>query len=486
MKRNAKIIATIGPASESPEMLQKMIENGMNVARLNFSHGTHSEHQKKISKIRNISNKIGKSVAIIQDLQGPKMRIGDISEGKIELKRSEIVYFTHSNTVEKLQKEHQGKKIIPFDLPDFTKNFHVGNRILLDDGNLEMIVSDIKDDFIAAEVVIDGFLSSHKGVNLPGAPLQFSSFTEKDQTDLLFGLENDIDAIALSFVHNADDITRVKQFIKRNKPGRSDIPIIAKLERPEAMDNLKEILEVTDGVMVARGDLAVETSPSVVPIMQKRIIEEANAMGKFVITATQMLDSMIHNPRPTRAEASDVANAIFDGTDAVMLSGETAMGAYPIESIIMMENIIIEAEQHIKKWGHELKLAEPEFGDDDAISITRAAKELACDRDVSRIAVFTLSGRTALLISKNRPHVPIFAFTSNASTFTLLNMYWGVRPFLVPFSNTFEDMLNKVESSMLSTGSIEEGQQVVLISGFPVGEMRTPNLALLHTIKRKN
>ena len=290
-----------------------------------------------------------------------------------------------------------------------------------------------------------------------------------------------MDAVAVSFVRQAADIARVRQAIAQMAPNKVNLPIIAKLERPEALENLHAIVHAADGVMVARGDLGVELPPQRVPIAQKEIIATANHHAKLVITATQMLDSMIHAPRPTRAEASDVANAVFDGTDAVMLSGETAIGDYPVEAVKMMDAIVREAEGQFAHWGH---LAEMETSTtrDDARSLTRAARELAHERDVAAIAVFTQTGRTAVLMSKARPRVPIFAFTPEEGTYRRLSMYWGVIPQQVPFANTVENMLQHVEAALRAATPIEAGQQVVLISGFPVGAMRPPNFALLHTV----
>jgi pyruvate kinase len=367
------------------------------------------------------------------------------------------------------------------DVPNLVSSVSSGNRILLDDGHMELQVTDIGPNFIEARVVLGGILKSHKGVNLPGALLDIPAFTEKDRQDLIFGLEQHVDAVAISFIRTAAEVRHIRQMMLEIDPSASNIPIITKLELPEAIDNLEEILEVSDGVMVARGDLAVETSPSSVPIIQKRIIEAANRHAKIVITATQMLDSMIHNPRPTRAEASDVANAIFDGTDAVMLSGETASGDYPIESVKMMERIVLEAEEHFSSWGFCQDIKEQPTVDD-AVSITRAARELASDRDVSAIAVFTQSGRTALLMAKARPHVPIYAFTPEIDTYRRLGLYWGVTGMLVPYASTVESMLDHVDNAIIASTNLNIGDQVVMISGFPVGAMRPPNIALLHKI----
>jgi pyruvate kinase len=377
------------------------------------------------------------------------------------------------------------------DFPDLPQCVTPGGRILLDDGNLELVVVSIGDEQVETRVVVGGTLKPHKGVNLPRANLDIPALTEKDEADLAFGLEQGVDAVAMSFVRSGADVARVRNAIARLAPDKKDTLIIAKLERPEALENLHEIVEAADGVMVARGDLGVELSPQEVPIAQKQIIATANHHAKLVITATQMLESMINNPRPTRAEASDVANAIFDGTDAVMLSGETAVGKYPVKSVETMAAIIRQAEVYLPKWGHWSGELGPEasgvvtMGEtshDDALSITRAARELAHDLNVTAVAVFTVTGRTAQLISKARPRVPILAFTPNQRAYQRLSMLWGVIPCLVPFVDTLEGMLASVEEAIMTTTPIQPGQQVVLISGFPVGAMCPPNLALLHTV----
>lgn len=481
IKRKAKIVATLGPSSCSEEMVEKLILAGMDVARLNFSHGSHESHAERIRLIRQLSVKLNKSISILQDLQGPKMRVGQLPDGGINLQEGAKIRLFRTESDDAPAQITSDVITVPFDVPNLGDSLKPGNRILLDDGNLELEVITSDDDGILTKVILGGNLSSHKGVNFPSTHLNIPGFTEKDQEDLKFGLSQDIDFIALSFVNSANDIEVVRKFIAEQDPSRSDIPIIAKMERPSAIENLIEILKVSDGVMVARGDLAVETSPALVPVMQKKIIQEANNYNKIVITATQMLDSMIHNPRPTRAEASDVANAIFDGTDAVMLSGETASGLFPLESVAMMDSIVKEAEKNAAEWGRCIPDPPRELLDD-AASLTRAARELAQDRDVAGIAVFTQTGRTAQLMSKARPHVPILAFTPHPRTFHRLNLLWGVIPFLVPFSNTVESMLATVDAAIVSLTPLQPGQQVVLISGFPVGASCPPNFALLHTI----
>ena len=477
-RRNVKIVATVGPASEDKATLRALIAAGVDVVRLNFSHGTHEQHAAVLRRVREIGHRLGKAVAVLQDLQGPKIRVGRLPKDPLPLKAGETVVLYPEDAP---PPQETGVKAIPVDFPDLPRVARAGGRILLDDGHLELHTLQVEKPLVHARVVLGGTLHSHKGINLPGASLDIPGFTEKDERDLAFGLAQGVDAVAVSFVRSVADISRVRQAIAQMAPDQADLPIIAKLERPEALENLHEIIHAADGVMVARGDLGVELPPQRVPIAQKEIITMANHHAKLVITATQMLDSMIHAPRPTRAEASDVANAVFDGTDAVMLSGETAVGDYPVEAVKMMDAIVREAEGHFPQWGH---LAEMETTGtrDGARSLTRAARELAHERDVAAIAVFTQTGRTAMLMSQARPRVPIFAFTPEETTYRRLSMYWGVVPQQVPFANIVETMLRHVGAARSATTPIEPGQQVVVISGFPVGAMRPPNFALLHTV----
>jgi pyruvate kinase len=479
MERCAKIVATVGPASYDEPTLQRLLQAGVDVARLNFSHGSHEHHAEVIQRLRLTAKNLGRPICILQDLQGPKIRTGEIADGGVDIEVGQPLIITTSPIL-------GDGRTVSVDFADLPRSVQAGGRILLDDGNLELAVTAVADDSVETRVVTGGRLKSHKGVNLPGARVDIPSLTEKDEADLAFGLEHGVDVIALSFVRTANDIARLRRTIARLTPEQTPPPIIAKLERPEALDNLEEIMRIADGVMVARGDLGVEMSPEAVPIAQKRIIECANRHHKIVITATQMLDSMIHNPRPTRAEASDVANAILDGTDAVMLSGETAAGEYPVQAVKMMDAIVRQAEAHIGEWGHWKGSSLPEYekrsSQDDTYFMTLAARELAHARDVAAIVCFTRSGRTALLMSKARPCVPILAFTPDVHTYQRLGMYWGVVPHLVPHANTIKAMLVDVESVLMTATSIQPGQQVVLICGFPVDAVRPTNLALLHTI----
>ncbi|HRN50456.1 MAG TPA: pyruvate kinase [Anaerolineales bacterium] len=473
-ERRAKIVATLGPSSQDSTTLERMIAAGMSVARLNFSHGTHAEYAELIQRVRAAAEKLDSPVAILQDLQGPKIRVGDLANGSVVLTRGDWITLS---TID------DSDGAIPVDFAELPRFISKGNRILLDDGRLELRAGDVTETTIQAEVVIGGTLKSNKGINLPGAYIDVPGLTPKDEQDLAKGLELGVDMVAISFVRTADDVKRVRAFINEHAPApdRMDVPIIAKLERSEALENLNEIVEAANGVMVARGDLGVELPPEYVPIAQKQIIDAANQASKIVITATQMLESMILNPRPTRAEASDVANAIFDGTDAVMLSGETAMGGYPVETVRMMEAIIHESELHQAKWGH-WKGSEPSAEREDAISITRAARELAQDVNVAAITVFTESGRTALLMSKSFPRVPILALTPERKTYNRMAVYAGVLPIMVDLSHSIDEMLESIESTTLGLHELKPGQKVVVISGYPIGDMRPPNLVMLHTL----
>lgn len=476
MRRKAKIVATIGPATESEEMLEKLILAGVEVARLNFSHGTHEQHAERIRLIRKVSERLGVSVGILQDLQGPKIRVGELAE-PMQLAQGEVVTLFASGTSPSAN-DGMG---IPVDFRQLFDSVHPSDRLLLDDGRLTLEVLSVKNrNALSARVIVGGTLSSHKGINLPGVRLRISGFTDKDEVDLAFGIAQNVDAVAISFVRTADDVKKVRYAMERLSNGKRHPMLIAKLEKPEALDNLDAILENVDGVMVARGDLGVELPPERVPVEQKRIIRTANLDAKLVITATQMLESMITNPLPTRAEASDVANAIFDGTDAVMLSAESAVGKYPVESVQMMNRIVHEAESHFMEWGMAQHVTG--FEQSDAASMARAAQALADDKNVTAVTCFTMQGQTAWLMSKIRPRVPIIAFTPHIETAQRLAFLWGICPRLVPLVNSLEEMLDHVDAALLQSRIVEAGDQVVLVCGFPVGAVRPPNMALLHTV----
>lgn len=474
MSRKAKIVATIGPASDSEEKLEALIQAGMNVARLNFSHGTHEEHAARIEKIRRISKKLDHSVGILQDLQGPKIRVGELDAPILLEDGEEICFYATGD-----EKPTNLEKGIPVDFHELFESVHEDDLMLLDDGRLSLRVITVHARGLQAVVLTGGILSSHKGINLPGVQLRISGYTEKDKTDLAFGVKSQVDAVAVSFVRTADDMCLVRAEMEKFAEGPAPM-LIAKLERPEAIDNLDEILEVVDGVMVARGDLGIEMPPERVPVLQKMIIRKASAKAKIIITATQMLETMIHNPLPTRAEASDIANAIFDGTDAVMLSAETAAGKYPVASVKMMSRIVVEAETHINEWGTKLE-SMGGIGGGDQAAMSRAAYELANSEDVTAVTVFTAQGGTAWLVAKIRPVKPILAFTPYQKTYQKLTFLWGVEPHLAPIAHSLEEMITDLDKALRKEG-MQQGTQVALLCGFPVGTMQPPNMALLHTI----
>ena len=474
MQRNVKIVATIGPATASEEKLEALINAGMNVARLNFSHGTQEEHAARIEKIRRLAKKTGHAVGILQDLQGPKIRVGDL-DATLQLAEGEQICFYATGE----EVPCDAKKIIPVDFHELFEFVQEGNLMLLDDGRLSLRVESVHERSLQAVVLEGGPLSSHKGINLPGVRLQISSYTSKDKDDLAFGIAHGVDAVAVSFVRAADDMKLVRKEMERLAEGTAPM-LIAKLERPEAMDNLDEIIEVVDGVMVARGDLGIEMPPERVPVLQKMIIQKASSEAKIVITATQMLETMIHEPLPTRAEASDIANAVFDGTDAVMLSAETAIGKFPIRAVKMMERIILEAETHMKEWGTELDHLSG-IQDEEKAAMSRAAYELANDKNVEAIAVFTAQGSTAWLVAKIRPTKCILAFTPYEKTYGKLPFLWGVEPRLAPIAHSLEEMIANLDEALLTSG-LEEGTLVAVLCGFPIGAMKPPNMALLHIV----
>jgi pyruvate kinase len=474
--RKVRIVATIGPASQDDAVIEKLLHAGMDVARLNFSHGTHETHAARISQLRTISQSLGRPLALLQDLQGPKIRVG-VLHAPISLVSGSTALLYPEGASE--PQTTQSQAFIPVDFPQLFDTVKPSNQILLDDGRLVLSVLKVQEKQVVAEVKIGGILTSNKGINLPGVLLDIPAFTEKDAEDLEFGLSLGMDFVAISFVRQAKDLQKVRERIACLSPGECPL-LIAKLERPEALDNLESILDIVDGVMVARGDLGVEMAPEDVPGAQKQIIQAANRRGRLVITATQMLESMIHNPLPTRAEASDVANAVFDGTDAVMLSAETAAGDYPVAAVTLMDRIVRQAEAGFESWGHKQEIESNEH--DGAVAVTRAACELAHDQDVAAVAVFTRLGRSALLMAKARPRVPILAFTSELRTYRRLALAWGVQPHIVPFVDTVEAMFHCVETALRDSGTVKPGQQIVLVCGFPISDMRQPNMVLLHTL----
>mgnify|MGYP000933777945 CR=1 FL=1 len=474
--RFTKIVCTIGPSCNTEEKITALIEAGMNVARLNFSHGTHEDHAANIGRIRRVANRLNRPVAILQDLQGPKIRTGWLEDHKpVELVDGAALVITTRDMLGNVREVATTYDGLPGDV-------RPGDRVLLDDGLLELRVERVEGTEVHTRVVHGGLLKEHKGINLPGVLVNAPSLTEKDRQDLAFGIQQQVDYVALSFVRRAEDLAMMKRALVEIDPRAAKMPIIAKLEKPAALDNLDSIVDIADGVMVARGDLGVELSPQQVPTAQKRIIEAANRQRKIVITATQMLESMIHNPIPTRAEVSDVANAIFDGSDAVMLSGETASGQYPIEAVKMMASIAEEAEANSSKYSRWR--VPNEVTSDDSVALARAARELAHDREVQAIAVFTLTGRNARVLSKARPHVPILAFTPEPKTFLRMALMWGVVPYLVPQADSVETMIAHVEAAMLLNSPVRPGHQVIMIGGLPPTKLVPANFILLHTVGR--
>jgi pyruvate kinase len=473
--RRAKIVCTLGPACESQEMLEALLEAGMDVARLNFSHGSHEQHAENIARLRAASMKVRKAVGILGDLQGPKIRTGRFITGSTELKEGAEFHITTDESVKGTD------EIVSTTYPLLAGDVNPGDRILLDDGLLELRVLETdKKQLIRTQVVYGGTLKNNKGINLPGVAVRADALTPKDREDLVFGIKAGVDFIALSFVRQPADLDMARAAMA--EVGRQ-VPIIAKLEKPEAIARLDAILDKTDGVMVARGDLGVEIPPEEVPSVQKDIVRRCNQRGLPVIVATQMLNSMIDNPRPTRAEASDVANAIFDGADAVMLSGETASGKFPEASVRMMDRIVLAAESTMRAQGL-LRLPQSpvnlpsHFPDVIAASACYAAKQAGA----SLIAAFTLSGVTARLLAHYRPAVPIVAFSPNQEVRRRLALLWGVVPrVLEPIQDT-EAMVLRVEEELLARGLARKGDRVVIVFGAPVGQPGKINSLRLHVI----
>jgi pyruvate kinase len=474
MLRKTKIVCTIGPASESIEKLTQLIEAGMNVARLNFSHGDFEEHGQRIVNIREAAKVTGKTVAILLDTKGPEIRTHNMQNGAIELKSGDNVIVS-MNEVEGTTEKFS------ITYPGLIEDVHVGSKILLDDGliGLEVLNIDKAANEIETKILNSGTLKNKKGVNVPGVSVNLPGITEKDTQDILFGIEQDVDFIAASFVRRAKDVLEIRQLLEENKA--TNIHIIPKIENQEGVDNIDEILEVSDGLMVARGDLGVEIPAEEVPLVQKMLIKKCNSLGKPVITATQMLDSMQRNPRPTRAEASDVANAIFDGTDAIMLSGETAAGLYPVEAVQTMHNIASRAEQALDhKEILSARSKDTEHNLTDAIG--QSVAHTALNLEVNSIITPTESGHTARMISKYRPKAHIVAVTANYSVSRRLSLVWGVYPQLGRMATTTDEMLDIAVEESVNSGIVKHGDLVVITAGVPVGEAGTTNLMKIHVV----
>ena len=453
--RRAKIICTIGPACDSEEMIRDLMRMGMDVARLNFSHGTHPEHAQRIQRLRRAARQLKRTVCILQDLQGPKIRTGRLKDGKhITLKTGSMLTITP-------RKLEGTAVLISTDFAGLAREVEPGARILLSDGRIELKVRSIRGDDVECEVLNGGRLGQQQGINLPGAAVAIPALTAKDKLDLQFGLKYGVDVVALSFVRSADDIREAKSLMRQY--GKS-VPIIAKLEKPQAIERLEEILEIANGVMIARGDLGVEVPPEKVPAIQKYIIRRASEYSKPVITATQMLESMIENPRPTRAEVSDVANAIYDGTDAVMLSGESAVGKYPVESVEMMARIVTETERHMRE-NLDIAPRERRSGLTIAETICEATAHAADDLDLRGIALFTESGATARQLSKYHPTAPIFALSPLDVTVNRLNLLWGTTPIRCPKVNSTEALVDCAETLLEKGGYVRPREVIAIVAG---------------------
>ena len=467
--RRAKIVATIGPATRDPINLTKAIQAGMNVARLNFSHGKHEEHLAVIKNIRKISKDLSAPVTILQDLQGPKVRVGLFEKGSIELKPKEIVTVTIEDVLGR-------EGLIPSDFKELCKACKPNTQILLDDGLIELKVLSVEATQLKAEVIYGGILKNRKGMNLPGVLLPVDAMTPKDREDLQFGLDNGVDYVALSFVRHGKDIRMLRELIERHG---SQAKIVAKIEMLEALDNLEEIVRLSDVVMVARGDLAVEVGQSRLPRSQKRIINLCNQLGKPVITATQMLDSMVENPRPTRAEITDVANAVLDGTDALMLSAESASGKYPFKAIRTMHEIIVEVENNEESY-YKISLDNELLSTPAAIAASSALSALKLN--ATAIVCLTTSGKTAQIIAGFRPKAQIIAITTETEVLNRLEITWGLQTLHLNPYTSLKDVLSQVEKLLIVNGLAKTGDRIILTLGQPIADHGKTNSLHVHVL----
>jgi len=469
--RRTKIVCTIGPASDSVEIIKQLIKNGMNVARLNFSHGTHEEHARRVEAIRQAAGEVGAVVAIMLDTKGPEIRTGLVEGEKITLTEGKTLILTTeeiTGTAERLSISYKG---LPADV-------RPGSRILLADGLIELQVTSVEGTEVLCQVINGGELGSRKNVHLPGVEVNLPAVTEQDVADIKFAVENGFDFIAASFIRTASDVLAIRKVLEEKD---SDIQIIAKIESHQGVENIDEILKVADGIMVARGDMGVEIPTEEVPLLQKMIIEKCNRLGKPVITATQMLESMINNPRPTRAEATDVANAIFDGTDAIMLSGETASGKYPVEAVAMMNRIAVRTERAL---GFAELLGRKEISPMRTVTdaISHATCTTALDLGATAIITSTKSGHTARMVSKYRPKARIIAVTPKMDVVRKLSLVWGVMPLLVAETRGTDEMIEAAVQTALASGLIKCGDLVVITAGIPVGVPGTTNMLKVHIV----
>jgi len=468
-----KIVATVGPASADRAMLLALMEAGADVFRLNFSHGSHADLATVVAIIRDLSRHRRRAVAILGDLQGPKIRTGRMRDGQMVLTAGDSVTITTAEVL-------GGDGVIPTVYRELPHDVRPGDCILMDDGLLELVVEMIAGDDVRCRVVVGGVLKDRKGINLPGVAVSAPALTDKDRADLEFCMEQALDYVALSFVRSAAEVVRLKEILHQKE---SSLKVIAKIEKPEAVDDFESILAVSDGIMVARGDLGVELNPERVPLIQKHIIRLCNRAGKPVITATQMLESMINSPRPTRAETSDVANAILDGTDAVMLSAETASGCYPREAVAMMVRVAqnVEADPELRERMYQ---ALPEERGYRSLpeAIGQAACQVAAAVGAAAILAFTQTGSTAALVSKYRPPVPIYAVTPSQAVRRRLALYAGVRSLRVDIEGDTEAQIRSVEAAVLAAGVLKKGDVVVITMGSPVSDPGTTNLLKIHRL----
>ena len=471
--RKTKIICTMGPATDDREVLKQLIEGGMNVARLNFSHGTHEEQGRRINMIKELRKECKRPVAILLDTKGPEIRLRDFENGKVELSVGQEFTLTGRNV--------QGtSQIASITFPNLYRDVRPGTHILIDDGLIEMEVKSVKNGDIICKVINGGFVSNHKGVNVPGVHVNMEFMSDVDRQDIIFGIENDVDFVAASFVRCADDVRQLRWLL--NEHGGRDINIIAKIENGEGIENIDEIIKVSDGIMVARGDMGVEIPEEEVPIIQKMIIRKVYEAGKQVITATQMLDSMMKNPRPTRAELADVANAIYDGTSAVMLSGETAAGKYPVESLLTMVKIAERTENDID-YKKRFFARDREFNPDVTDAICHATCTTAYDLNAAAIAVLTKSGRAAKMISRYRPACDIIACATSEKVCRQINLSWGVTPILLgELSDVFELFAGAIEGAK-DNNLLKCGDVVVMTAGVPMGMSGTTNMIKVEVVE---
>lgn len=472
--RKTKIVCTIGPASDSPELLEQLIDAGMNVARLNFSHGSHEEHKIRIDRINEAARKKGKIIGILLDTRGPEIRTHTMKDGRVELLTGRQVDIS--------MKEVEGtEEVFSVTYENLVEDVEKGSLILLDDGliQLEVTGTDEEKGLIHTVVVNSGILENKKGVNVPGVQVQLPGMTEKDASDILFGIKEGVDFIAASFVRRASDVMEIRSLLEEN--GGSSLQIIPKIENREGVDNIDEILNISDGLMVARGDLGVEIPSEEVPLIQKKLIEKCNQAGKPVITATQMLDSMQHHPRPTRAEASDVANAILDGSDAIMLSGETAAGLYPIDSVKTMDKIALHTEEAVD-YRAVVSTRRREKQGNMTEAIGQAAAYTAINLNVKAVLAPTRSGHTAKMIAKYRPGCPVIALTSSEKCSKKLTLTWGVYPIVGKDVRSIDEILQESVDESVKHQYVSHGDVVIITAGVPVGEVGTTNLMKIHVI----